>query len=163
MFDIYKYGEMLARSLKAINHADQKCKFYRATAQTELQELEANISNASGTILIAINERIVPFDYNSSDSLIKKPIYSLVFAQQTKATDTSTIFKAQEDCEALAMQAMAKMLQDAHAYRDGCEYILPESFFIEGFGPIADLFYGVIMSFTFARGVNYELKPQYWE
>lgn len=163
MFDIYQYGEILARSLKAINHTDQKCKFYRATAQTELQELETNISNASGTILIAINERIVPFDFSNSDSLIKKPVYSLVFAQQTKATDTSTIFKAQEECEVLAMQAISKMLQDAHEYKNGCEYILPESFFIEGFGPIADLFYGVIMSFSLARGVNYQLKPDYWK
>lgn len=162
MYKHFDYSEMLARSLKEIGHTNSKTKFYRATAQTELQELEQNISNVSGTILIAIDEHISYFDYKDSDSLIEKPIYSIVIAKQTKATDTRTIFAAQENCKALAKQAISKMLRDAHVYVAGCDKIDPASFFIEGFGPIGGLFYGVILSFSLTEGINYELKPEYW-
>jgi len=160
-YNHYQYCEALARSLKAISHTDHKCQYFEATEQTELEELEQNISNVSGTILIAIDGQVSSYTFNN-DNLIEKPYYSILIARQTKSTDARTITQSQQFCKQLAAQVIAKMLNDACTYKDGCDRIDPNSFTVEGFGPIADLFYGVILSFTMDVGINYELKPDYW-
>ena len=86
------------RSLKAVNHTDRKCQYYEATEQTELSELEQNISNASGTILIAIDGQMSGYAFEN-DNLIEKPMHSIVIAKQTKATDARTITTAQKECK----------------------------------------------------------------
>ncbi len=162
MFDIYQYGEMLARSLKAINHTDHKCQYYQATEQTELQELEQNISNASGTILIAIDGQMSGYAFEN-DNLIEKPMHSIVIAKQTKATDARTITAAQKECKQIMDQVIARMLNDACLYNDHCDKIDVNTMTVDGFGPIAGVFYGVILTFTLNEGVNYMIKSDYWK
>lgn len=162
MFDIYKYGEMLARNLKAVNHTAQKCQYYQATEQTELQELEQNISNASGTILIAIDGQMSGFSFQA-DSLIEKPYHSIVIAKQTKATDARTITTAQQECKAIMDQVIARMLNDACLGNDECDKIDANTFTTDGFGPIGGVFYGVILSFSLNEGVNFMIKSDYWK
>lgn len=161
MYNHYQYCETLARSLKAISHTDHKCKYFEATEQTELQQLEQNISNASGTILIAIDGQLSNYAFND-DNLIEKPFYSIVIARQTKSTDARTITQSQQYCKSLASQIMARMLNDAHHYLHECDKIDASTFTTEGFGPIAGVFYGVILSFTLAEGRSFEIDKDYW-
>lgn len=161
MYNHYEYCEMLARSLKAISHTDKRCKYFEATHQTELHQLEQNITNASGTLLIAVDEQLSNFDFGN-DSLIEKPFYSIVFAKQTKSTDARTIKESQQFCKELANQTISKILNDARAYKHNCDKIDASTFSIEGFGPIGGLFYGVMLSFTLAEGRSFEIDKQYW-
>lgn len=161
MFDIYKYGEMLARNLKAVNHTDNKPQYYEATDQTELYELEQNISNASGTILIAIDGQMSGFTFDY-DNLIEKPFHSIVVAKQTKATDARSITEAQQDCKQIIDQVIARMLLDAYMDKYECDKIDASTFTTQGFGPIGGVFYGVILSFSLSEGVNFTLKNDYW-
>lgn len=161
MFDIYQYSEMLARSLKAVNHTDRKCQYYEATEQTELQELEQNISNASGTILIAIDGQVSNYSF-MADNLIELPTYSIVIAKQTKATNAQSVTIAQKQCKQIIDQVIAKILCDAHHNRNDCNMVDADTFTTEGFGPIGGLFYGVILSFTVKAPRAYNIKENMW-
>lgn len=162
MFDIYAYGEKLARTLKAIGHTDSQRQYYEATDQTELHELEQNISSAQGTILIAIDGQMSGFSFDA-DSLIEKPVHSIVIAKQTQSTNAKTITLAQRECKAIMDQVVAKILNDAFIHNDECDKVDVNTMTIEGFGPIAGVFYGVILSFSLNEGVNFMLKSEYWK
>jgi len=157
----FEYCESLARRLKPVGHTDDDCHFFRATEQSSLTELERNISAAHGMILIAIDGKFSGFDYQP-DSLIEKPLYGIVIARQTDSTDIDTVFQAQDETKALAMQVISRMMCDARDYRNGCEFIDPGSFLVEGFGPIAGNFYGVILSFSTESGIEYKVDPEMW-
>lgn len=162
MFDIYTYGEKLARTLKAIGHTDNQCQYYEATDQTELHELEQNISSAQGTILIAIDGQTSGFSFDA-DSLIEKPFYSIVIAKQTQSTNAKTITLAQRECKAIMDQVIAKILNDAFNHHDDCDKVDVNTMTIGGFGPIGSVFYGVILDFSLNEGVNFTLKSEYWK
>lgn len=162
MYNHFQYSENLARKLKAIGHTDSDCHFFRATEQTELRELEDNLSSAHGMIMLAVDGKDSGFQFRNSDSLMERPAYSLVIAKQTSSSDSDTVFKAQQECKAVMMQVISRMLNDARDYKHRCDLIDPDSFRIEGFGPIGDLFYGVMLWFALDEGVNFEIKPDMW-
>ena len=161
-YNHFTYSEMLARKLKPIAHTDDDCHFFRASAQTKMQELLENISSAKGGVLIAVDGKIIDFSWNNSDSLMIKPTYGIVILFPAKSTDANTIFAVQAQATEVALQIIAKMMQDANRYISDCDKIDPESFQIDGFGPMADLFYGVELSFNLDDGLNYELNPDMW-
>ncbi len=163
MYNHFIYSEKLARQLVSISHTDTDCHFFRATEQTELEELTDKISRAHGMIMIAIDGASSEFTLNNTDSLMERPGYSLVIAKQTKSTDTDTIFKAQKDSKEAMTAIIARMLHDYNNYIDDCDKIDPNSFQLSGFGPIGDSFYGVILDFNLNEGVNYMLNPAMWK
>jgi hypothetical protein len=163
MYDHFKYSEKLARQLVPISHTDTDCHFFRATERSELKELNEKISRAHGMIMIAIDGAISDFSLNNTDSLIERPGYSIVIVKQTKSTDTDTIFQAQEACKEVMIEVIARMLHDYSKYIDGCDKIDMSSLPMYGFGPIGDLFYGVILDFYLDEGVNYKLNPAMWK
>jgi hypothetical protein len=112
-------------------------------------------------VMIAIDGADSNFQFQG-DSLMAKPIYKIVIARQTKSSDTDTIFEAQKASKEAMMQVIAQMLSDARQYKHRCELIDANTFRIAGFGPIADLFYGVTLRFSLAEGVNYKLNPEMW-
>lgn len=161
MYNHYDYCEAIARKLKPIGHSDSDRHFYRATEQTELQELVERMSSAHGMIMIAIDGSFRSFRHEA-DSLMELPSYTIAIAKQTRSTDTDTIFDAIRDSKAAMMQVISRMLCDAREYQHDCELIDASSFRMEGFGPIADLFYGVILSFSLNEGVDYCVNPEMW-
>lgn len=162
MYNHFQYCEDLARRLKAIAHADSDCHYFRATEQTELREFEDNLSSAHGMIMIAIDGKDSGFQFRNSDSLMEQPAYIIIIAKQALASDSDTVFAAQEESKAVMMQVISRMLNDARVYKHGCDLVDPDSFRIGGFGPIGDLFYGVILWFSLDEGVNFEIKPEMW-
>lgn len=162
MYNHFEYCEMLAKGLKAICHTDEKKKYYRATNNMELEELNTNISSAHGTILIAIDGSISSFHYNNADNLMHQPVYAVVIAQQTKSTDTETIFKAQKECKDIALQVIARMNSDAYSYKHNCQMIDKDSLRIDGFGPIGDLFYGVMLQLSLTESIDNRVNDDYW-
>lgn len=162
MYNHFQYSENLARKLKSIAHTDSDCHFFRASGQSKMTELVNNISSVNGGVLIAVDGKIMDFGWNNSDSLMIHPAYGIVIVFPTKSTDAETIFEAQAHATEVILQCISKMMQDAAGYKNGCDKIDPESFQIDGFGPIADLFYGVELSFKLSDGLNYGLKPEMW-
>ncbi len=161
-YNHFSYCEDIARRLKAIGHSDVEKHFFRATEQTEVQELENNMTSARGFILIAVDGKNIDFGWKA-DSLIGIPVYGIVIAGQVSSSDTDTIFDTQDDCSKLAVQVIAKMAEDAEKYNFGAEFIDLGTFAMNGFGPIADLFYGVYLTFTLKEGVNYTINPEMWK
>jgi hypothetical protein len=160
-YNHFSYCEDIASRLKAIGHSATETHFFRATEQTEVQELENNMISAKGFIMIAVDGKNVDFGWKP-DSLIEFPLYSILIVGQVSSSDSDTIFKAQDDCSELAIQVIAKMAQDAEAYNLGAEYIDQETFTLNGFGPIGDLFYGVSLSFIVREGVNFQINKSFW-
>ncbi len=161
-YNHFSYMEKLARRLKAVAHTDNDCHFFRATEQTELEELTANISSVHGTIIIAIDGSDISFNNPDSDNLVARPEYMVVVASQTESTDSATIIDAQKKCSEISLQIIAKILQDAQAFQNGCRYVDEKSFNVEGIGPIADNFYGVILSFSLEVGLNFQIDAEMW-
>jgi hypothetical protein len=161
-YNHFEYCEALARKLKPVGHTDEDRHFFRATEDTSPKELYNRISSSHGMIMIAIDGKDESYIWPESDSLMVKPVYSLVIAKQTQATDSDTIFIAQRESHMVMRQCIAKILQDAAKYKSGCEFIDAGSFVIEGAGPLGDLFYGVIMTFTLDYGIEYKLNPEMW-
>lgn len=161
MYNHYEYCEAIARKLKSIQHTDTDRHFFRAIEQSELQELEQNISSAHGMIMIAIDGSFSSFQYQA-DSLMERPTYSVIIAKQTKSTDTDTIFQAIYDSKVAMKQVLSRIMCDARSYKYSCDMIDTSSFQLEGFGPIGDLFYGVILTFSMVEGVNFKLNSEMW-
>lgn len=161
-YNHFAYCEDFARKLKLIGHTDKDRHFYRATENTRPEEFHEQISSAHGMIMVAIDGIDEDYSWPGSDSLMVKPGYSIVIAKQTRSNDSNTIFTAQRESHLVIRECMAKMLQDAALYKNGCEFIDAGSFFVEGIGPLGDLFYGVILSFTLDHGVEYKLNPEMW-
>ncbi len=156
-YNHFKYCENLAENLKAIT------KSYRATEQTELQDLNAQITNAHGTIIIAIDGAESSFTWNDSDSLMEQPIYSIAVVKQTSTGDANTIFSSQKECMEIGKQIIARMFLDADHYKNGLHLLDRKSFLCKGFGPIGDNFYGVLLSYQLDQGINYTINPDYWK
>ena len=163
MYKHFEYTEMLARELKAIAHKDDDRHYFRATSQSELQEIETNIRSLHGMIMVAIDGTNSSFHFRESDSLVERPVYGIVIIQQTKSNDTDTIFEAKEACKKAMMQVVARMLNDANRNKHSCQFIEPDSFQLSGEGPVADNFYGVGLSFMLAEGIEYKLNPEMWQ
>lgn len=162
-YDHFKYGEALARSLKSVNHSDTKQKFYRATEQDELDELNARLSSANGTIIIAIDGSDSNFDWNDSDSLMEQPQYSFLIAKQTNTDRPETIHESQMDCKNIAMQIIVRMTQDHHNMQNGLTFLEINSFRMKGVGPIRDNFYGVLLGFALNQSIEFYIKNDEWE
>jgi hypothetical protein len=162
MYNHFSYSEKLARRIKAVGHTDDDCHFFRATENQSYQEMAANLSSVSGFVMIAIDGKNSGFLWVDSDSLIERPTYSLVILRQTSINDVDQMFESMELCKVIALQCIAKMLQDARQYVDGCHLIDPASFSIDGVGPVADNFFGVIIQFSLLQGIDYMIDPDMW-
>lgn len=162
MYDHFSYSESICKALKPFDWSADNQSFFRATEQTELHELNSNISNAAGMILIAINPAASSFLFQNSDSLMRRVSYSMVIVEQTSSSDTDTIFNAQAHCEVTAVQVISRIMCDARNYLNGCDLIDPDSFAIEGIGPIGDYFYGVMLHYDAVLPVNFKPDKSLW-
>jgi len=162
-YNHFEYTEMLARQLIPISHTDTDRHYFRASEESELKELNEMMSQAHGMIMIAIDGKNSEFGFNLADNLIEKSGFSLVIAKQTTSSDTDTIFQAQKDSYNVMMNIVARYMRDYQHSNYGCDFLDPESFAFEGFGPIGDLFYGVILDFYLETGVNYKINPEMWK
>lgn len=162
MYNHFKYTEKLATQLAPIAHTDHQPRFFRATEQTEMVELNEKINKVKGMIMVAIDGSTLDIKLNNTDSLMERPGYSLVIAKQTKSTDTNTIFEAQNESKAVMKEVIARMLHDYNNYKDNCDKIDTSSFQMSGFGPIGDMFYGVILDFYLDEGASFKINTAMW-
>lgn len=162
MYNHFTYCEKLARRIKAIGHTDDDCHFFRATENQSYQEMAANLSSVAGYVLVAIDGKNSGFLWIDSDSLLERPNYSIVILKQTALNDIEKMFESMEQCKAIALQCIAKILQDARHYKDGCDLIDPASFTMDGVGPVADNFFGVIVQFSLTQGIDFMLDSDMW-
>ena len=89
--------------------------------------------------------------------------FSLVIAKQTTKSDVETIFTAQKESREIMMQVISRYMKDYHGCNHGCDNLDPGSFSFTGIGPIGDQFYGVILDFYVAEGLNYKINPEMWK
>lgn len=162
-YNHYEYCEAIARKLKPIKHTEEKKKFFQATEQDELEDLNERLSECTGILFIAIDGTESLFDWKNSDSLMEQPTYLFAIIQQTESGNSQTIFNAQQNCKQIAIQVIAHMMQDYHNYKKGMDLLDPSSFQMKGFGPIRNDFYGVLVSFSFDQGTNYEINQDLWD
>lgn len=161
-YNHFMYVEALAIGLIEISHSIDNKRFFRATGQTKMEELMNNFRSVTGGAMIAVDGKIIDFGWNDSDSLMVNPKYGIVILFPAQSADSASIFIAQDRAAQVALQCIAKMMQDASKYLNGCDKIDPSSFQIDGFGPFADYFFGVEISYSLSDGLNYQLNPQMW-
>lgn len=161
-YDHFSYINNLSQKHVAIQHSDTRPRFFRATEQTDLTELHANLSVAQDTIVVAISPSNVGFIHPNDDSLFREPIYSVVIAHQVDATDADTIFEAQQLSESIAHDFISRIMCDARSYKHGCHFINPKSFHIDGIGPLGDMFYGIILEYRGTMPLNFKVDKSKW-
>jgi hypothetical protein len=161
-YDHFGYGETLARRLKAISHSDGRQQFYRATEVEELTDLVARLSSASGMILVAIDGNNSDFSWKDSDSLMERPQYFFIVAQQTESGDTDSIFAAQQACKVVVRQIISRMVVDHQRYAHGMTFLDESSLTVRGIGPLGENFYGVILGFNLDVGLDCRIDNSFW-
>lgn len=162
MYDHFLYSEKLCKALKPFEYSENNNSFFRATEQTELHELNDNISSARGMIMISVDPSALMLSLGNSDSLMNRSSYHLIIVQQIVANDSQTILQAQSSTKKTALEVVSKILCDASKYVDGCEYIDTDSFSMEGVGPIGDNFYGVMLHYDAVSPEVYKLDKSLW-
>lgn len=162
MYNHFEYCETLCKQLKPFSWSQENGSFFRATEQTEMHELNENISSAQGMIMIAINPSDSQFSGMNMDTMSEEQTYAVVIVQQTSNSDTETILQAQADTTVVAKEIIKRIMCDARAYKHFTHNIYYDTFHIEGIGPIGDSFYGVMLSYSALTGFNQAINPSLW-
>lgn len=161
IYNHFAYGEMLATKLKGIAHTPQKRTFFQATEQEEFGTLDQQVSQVSGTVLVAIDGANADFSWEP-DNMTEKPQYFFVIVTPTQSDDANTIHQAQEQCRGIGKQIIAKMMNDCLNFDNGLATLDMSSFLIRGAGPIGDNFYGVLVGFNLLNPFEFTIDNTYW-
>lgn len=160
MFDLFAYCEYLINHLAGVTYKH----LVKAFGIEDLGSMSQLASQVSGTCLIAIDGCDSDFVTPDHSSIFEKPSYSIAVIKNVPMGNEVKKWEAISSCKAILKQIMAKMLLDR---RTASMLFLKDldmgSFTINGLGPVADHFYGAIMSFTIdAEPINYQIDESYW-
>lgn len=158
-YNHYQYGDRLARQLVSISHSDTDQKFFTAYGLEDLPEIGEQLSAITGTILIAVDGKEATLSHNGSDGYNHFPTYGFIVARSTASDDKSTIRQAADHSEEIIMQIVLRLLEDNGTHHWNID---TSKFEINGIGPIADNFYGVVLSFSLVDHLNTRLNPDLW-
>ena len=160
-YDHFTYALNLTRKMRLFNdHVDDS--FYTAPNSDSLASISARLSSIAYPVLVAIDGRDSTFDYNDSESLIKKPQYFIMILQPAPTDNTAAILGAQKLCEANCLRIQALLISDAWKYKNGLTGLELASFTISSIGPLGENLYGVIMGFSLAHGIDKKIDPLFW-
>ena len=158
IYDHFSTGELLATHLRDIAHTPKHLRFFTAFGIEDLYDFEDRLSSVSGTILIAIDSNESDTTDYRADSLIDRAAYSFVVARNTNSDRTSTIQEAVRKCKLLAKQIRNRLFLTSSLLG-----IIDHDTQITGIGPIADNFYGVILTFYLNVPESNFIDPKFWK
>ena len=160
-YDHISYGESLARSIRVIGHSASNKKYFQAFGLEDLYEIDELISGLSGFILIAIDGKESEIKENRADALNRTTHYGFIVAGPTLSTDQPSISRTSDDCEAVIHQIIARLRLDLPDFSP--DELSDDVFSVNGIGPIADNYYGVMLSFAVVTPFRPVINPDFWE
>lgn len=157
----FEYGDFLAKSLKQIWHTESGKRYFHAFGLEDLYELNERISSISGFVLLAVDGSESEIEDNQADALNNTAHYAFIVAGPTQSSDQSSITRTCEQCKAIIYQIIARIRHDLPAFSP--DELSDNLFKTNGIGPIADNYYGVMVSFAFESPFLTGIDPKFWE
>lgn len=157
----FDYGRQLTLKLKLYEANGEKA-FHRAPNSDTLLSISNKLSDINYPVLVAIDGKDADFEDNEAEQLIKKPQFFLMILKPAVNDDSDSILDAQEECEAVALQVQARMIEEKRNEIGGMWALDISSFAIRSIGPLGDCLYGVVMSFTMQGAISYKIDTNYW-
>lgn len=159
-YNHFTYCERLARHLKAVGHTDARPRFFTAFGLEGLYNFEDKLSGITGTVMIAVDGQESESSDNGADALADNDTYSIILARNTQRDKPHTIDEAVAACKQLAKQVRNFLLADPDlTYTQTVD----RNTTINGIGPIADGYYGVVLTYRIVSYHSFEVEPEYWE
>lgn len=161
-YNHFEYSEWIARHLNGIGHQDGSCHFLRSDETEEISDLEERMSVISDTVLIAIDGLNSSFDWHNDENLMNTPQYYTAIVKHVDIGNIDAIHSVKADCKSLMMELISRMMQDFAYGNEGMEFLDPSSMTIQGIGPIADNFYGVMLGFSVNNPTSFKIDTSKW-
>lgn len=141
--------QQCAQELKDIRHSESQMRFFRVSGLTRLEELLFNLPEASfPAVIVENNQNGSLGDRSPSDNFIDIPYYEFSVIQRTEFNDHDAIESAKEQCKAIGMKIISRMIRDKRYMANGLTFLDVNSINYLTFGPIADHTFGVSFAFT---------------
>ena len=166
-FNFTEYMRNIAISLKDIAHIedDEDNKhFYRVSGLGMLEEVLQSLTKGKFPALIVEDNLFSRFYDGGSENFLDTQNYTFYICKQlndyTDATGREEILK---DCQEILYKIISKMIKDRrndHACVQpltGLRNLDISSFFIQSIGPIGDMCYGLMFSFTIVNPVAMDI------
>lgn len=160
-YDHFAYGLELTKKMKLFQPKAESS-FHKAPNSDTLASISNRLSDINYPVLVAVDGKDSDFSDNEAESLLMKPQYFFMFLKPAGNDDPDAILSAQAECEANALQVMAKMIKEQRTYINGLTGLLIDTFSIRSIGPIGENLYGVIMGFNLQHGITYKIDNTYW-
>ena len=162
-FDFVKYMEDCAVRLKDILHTADNPRFFRISGISQLEELLANLPDASWPALMVENNMEGRFsDPGPSDNFLDMPYYTFYVIGKAPFNDFDVIQEVKENTKEIAEKIIARMLHDRRNYRNGLVMLRFDNVPYQNIGPIGDQCYGTMISFTVINNCNSQYIQADW-
>jgi hypothetical protein len=158
-YDHFAYFSKLAKALPEIG---QK-KFLKASTPAQLEGLLSNNSSLSGFILIACAKAESKFFESGNEAVFKNNKFEFMVLHPTAQGNSNTIFEAFDNCENLCDRIVSRLFRDAKIGQDiPLQSLIPELIQYDNVGPVADTWYGVLVTFTLRKPHKYTFNKKEW-
>lgn len=161
-YNHFDYCRQLTLKLVLFENQGEKA-FHRAPNSDTLLSISQKLSEINYPVLVAIDGKDADFEDNGAEQLLKKPQYFIMILKPANNDSPDSILSAQAESEAVAMQIMARMIDDGRKEINGLGALDISSFTIRSIGPIGDCLYGVVMAYMLESGVSYKIDNSYWK
>ena len=148
-FDFVTYMRDCAVRLKDISHSPSQQRFFRVSGISQLEELLANLPDASTPALLVENNtdgRIT--DPGPADNFLDIPYFVFYVIEKAPFNDFDRIEQAKAETKAIGLKILARMLHDRRHYRNGLIMLRFDNIPYQSIGPIGDNCFGTMFSFT---------------
>ena len=162
-FDFISYMRDCAVRLKDIQHTNETPRFFRISGISQLEELLANLPDASSPALMVENNIEGRFsDPGPSDNFLDTPYYTFYVIGKVSFNDFDEIEQVKKNTKEIAEKIVARMLKDRRNYRNGLVMLRFDNVPYQNIGPIGDQCYGTMISFTVINTSNSRYNASDW-
>ncbi len=162
-FDFIPYMRECAIRLKDIMHTESQPRFFRISGISQLEELLANLPDASSpALLVENNEQGRLADPGPSDNFLDIPYFAFYIIEKAPFNDFDHIEEIKANTKAIGLKIFARMLHDRRHVRNGLIMLKFDSVPYQSIGPIGDNCFGTMFSFTVMNVVDTRYTPLDW-
>lgn len=157
---VYNHFEVLytiARRFRPVAHTESAPRFFRAFGLEDLTELRTAVGRATGPILIAIDGHESTLHRPTPEQLFRRREYAFILAAPVRRQESHTLFETTERMHQLAAEVINQIRRPLRHTNPQLE------FQTNGIGPIADNFYGILVTFALQEPAIDQLTPDLWD
>lgn len=156
-YNHFDFGQTIADHIAGIDH------YLKASSEQDPEDLNSQISQLSGTLLIAVDGKDSTYEYHQASVLSQVSSYCFLILSQTEAGNPDSVYAAQYVGQTLAEEIIVELLSHYEAETRGLGDLIPDSFETHGIGPMGDCYHGILLSYDVRQELTYSRNPDLWQ